>query len=125
MAWYRGLRKELQPAFKSLVAYAQSIDRSTRVSSAFRSNTEQRRLYRRFLAGQSQYPVAVPGTSLHERGQAIDLVSTPETLRRLGALWQRAGGTWGGESDPIHFEARGPMARKMVPMVVRSGNIKL
>lgn len=106
MSWSRGLRKDLLPAFNALVRIARSLDGSARVTSAYRSPAEQARLYRRYLAGLNQYPVAPPGRSLHEQGRAVDLVARPEVLRRLGALWEEAGGRWGGRfNDDIHFEA--------------------
>jgi len=87
------------------MAIATQLDAGARLTSAYRSRAEQTKLYRRFLAGQSSYPVAPPGYSKHEQGRAIDLVANEQTLRRLGAMWTRAGGRWGGERDPIHFEA--------------------
>jgi hypothetical protein len=75
------------------------------VSSVRRTRAEQARLYRRYLAGQSRFPAAPPGRSLHELGRAWDLVAPPEWLLYLGRVWQSWGGRWGGERDPIHFEA--------------------
>lgn len=117
-SWTLGLRSELIPWFEWIVSFVQYYDPSARVSSAYRSNSEQARLYRRFLAGLMPGPVAPPGLSLHEQGRAIDIwtVSGKETasinraLELGGAAWERVGGTWGGHfktvgSDPIHFEA--------------------
>ena len=104
-SWANGLHPQLRPHFEQLYALATRADPSARVTSAFRSNAEQTRLYRRYLAGQSKYPVAVPGTSYHEHGRAIDMVARPEVLRWLGGIWTSAGGKWGGEKDPIHFQA--------------------
>lgn len=105
MSWANGLHPALRPYFVELVRIAQRIDASARVTSARRSTAEQTRLYRRFLAGHSRFPAAPPGRSKHEYGRAIDVVAKPETLRRLGAIWQGWGGVWGGSQDPIHFEA--------------------
>lgn len=105
MNWANGLDARLRPYFVWLVQQAQRLDPDARVTSAYRSLAEQRRLYRRFLAGQSRFPVAPPGRSYHNYGRALDLVAKPEVLRRLGAVWQQMGGTWGGERDPIHFQA--------------------
>lgn len=87
------------------MAIATTLDPGARVTSAYRSRAEQTRLYRRFLAGLSKYPVAPPGRSKHEQGRALDIVARGDVLRRLGAMWQQAGGRWGGERDPIHFDA--------------------
>lgn len=105
MSWSDGLNPQLRPYFVWLYSKAVEWDRTARITSARRSRAEQERLYRRFLAGQSKYPVARPGTSRHEQGRAIDLIAAPEVLRRLGALWRSRGGRWGGEADPIHFDA--------------------
>lgn len=104
--WWRGLHPQLQGPFRQLFQLAQQLDPAARITSARRSSAEQRRLYRRFVAGKSRFPVAPPGTSKHEQGRAIDMVARPEVLRRLGAAWEAAGGRWGGRfNDPIHFEA--------------------
>jgi len=71
----------------------------------------QRRLYRRWINGQHPYPVLPPGRSQHEKGLAVDIWAPDDELKRLGAIWQRAGGIWGGTRDPIHFEAGGHMLR--------------
>lgn len=105
--WVRGLQPQLQRWFLWLFQIAQQRDPTARVSSARRSGVEQAKLYRRYLAGLSQYPVAPPGRSLHEQGRAIDIVARPETLRWLGQQWTTVGGKWGGSfgsPDPIHFE---------------------
>lgn len=105
MSWSRGLRRELRPYFERLFQIATQLDPAARITSAYRSRAEQERLYRRWLAGLSRFPAAPPGRSKHEKGRAIDLVAEPAVLRRLGAIWEAAGGTWGKEQDPIHFEA--------------------
>lgn len=118
-SWTQGLRSELVPWFEWILSYVQYYDPTARVSSAYRSNSEQSRLYRRFLAGLMPGPVAPPGLSLHEQGRAIDIytASGKETARimdaltRAGAAWEAQGGRWGGDFkgvgkyDPIHFEA--------------------
>lgn len=47
------------------------------VTSGLRSHASQERLYADKLAGRHDGPVAVPGTSDHERGQAIDVAFGP------------------------------------------------
>ncbi len=105
MSWGKGVHPILLPYFQWLVQQAQRLDSSARVTSAYRTRAEQTRLYRRYLAGLSRFPAAPPGRSKHEQGRAIDLIARDEVLRRLGAAWQQMGGRWGGERDPIHFEA--------------------
>lgn len=95
----------------ALRPYAEELLRlagpAAQVTSVRRSRRQQELLYRRFLAGQSQFPAAPPGTSKHERGLAFDVYSPDAALlRRLGAIWESWGGVWGGRfKDPIHFEA--------------------
>ncbi len=82
-----------------------------RVTSTVRTRSEQGRLYRRFLAGAAGYPVAPPGFSAHEYGEAFDLVVTPmEALGDVGATWLDWGGYW-GPGDAVHFELPGATAR--------------
>jgi len=105
VAWYSTLDRRYQRHFIALFNAARRLDPSARVTSTRRSTAEQTRLYRRWLAGQSRFPVARPGTSKHEKGLAVDLVARPEVLRRLGEAWERVGGRWGGRfNDEIHFE---------------------
>lgn len=106
MSWERGVNRQLLPWFQALFALAKRMDRSARITSSYRSRAEQIRLYRRYLAGQSRFPAAPPGHSMHQYGRAIDIVARPEVLRRLGELWEGVGGRWGGRvRDPIHFDA--------------------
>ena len=106
MNWANGIVPQLRPYFVALVQIAQRLDPGARVTSSRRSSTEQARLYRRWLAGKHKYPVAPPGRSKHEQGRAIDLIASERVLEQLGAIWEDAGGRWGGRfNDPIHFEA--------------------
>lgn len=119
MTWTQGLRADLIPWFKWIVSYVQYYDPTARVTSAFRSNSEQRRLYDRWSRGLMPGPVAPPGLSLHEQGRAIDVYTNNEhdyasinyALEQAGAAWESVGGRWGGhfkgtgKFDPIHFEA--------------------
>lgn len=50
--------------------------------------------------------MAPPGSSLHEKGRAFDMIGTAEELAHLGREWRKMGGVWGGRADPIHFEYR-------------------
>lgn len=78
--------------------------RSVKITSAKRSRAQQEVLYRNYLAGKSRFPAAKPGTSKHELGLAVDIVTSPESvLPLLGAWWNAIGGRW-FSSDPIHFE---------------------
>ena len=79
---------------------------SARVTSTIRTYMQQKRLFRRWLAGLSPFPAAPPGRSMHELGRAFDLGGLDASeLATLGATWESWGGVWGGRfGDPIHFE---------------------
>ena len=78
-----------------------------RVTSSYRSYSEQWMLWRRYLNGQSRYPAAPPGRSWHNYGRAWDVDDAdPRQLQEMGMIWESWGGRWGGRfGDPIHFEA--------------------
>jgi hypothetical protein len=101
----------LQPGAIALVAEARDAGLSPVVTSTRRTYAEQKRLYEKFLAGQSQYPASPPGVGSHEFGWAFDMVVSPmDYLDDLGDLWESWGGTWGGNwrnPDRIHFELKG------------------
>lgn len=112
-----GLIPQLQPFAQALIRYAGASGMAPRVTSTRRSSSEQLRLYRNFLSGHSQYPVAPPGTSAHEFGFAFDMLTNyAEYLPRLGQVWESWGGVWGGRfKDPIHFEFPGFKSRPFTP----------
>ena len=98
---------ELQPFARALVDAAGAARLQPRITSTVRTRSEQRRLYNRFLAGQSGYPVVPPGFSAHEYGLAFDMVVSPmEALADVGYTWQQWGGAWSGK-DAVHFELPG------------------
>jgi len=101
------LVEELQGPANDLVLAAGRAGLVPRITSTVRSNSEQRRLYARFLAGEAGYPVAPPGYSSHEYGLAFDMVVSPmEALADVGYTWQQWGGGW-NPADAVHFELPG------------------
>ena len=100
---------ELQPFARDLVDAAGAAGLQPRVTSTRRSYSEQRRLYSRYLAGISGYPVAPPGHSAHEYGWAFDMVVSPmSALSDVGDYWEQKGGVWGGHyGDEVNFEYPG------------------
>lgn len=100
MSWSSGLRPWLRPYAEALVSYFPGL----RVTSVYRSRTEQMRLWRN--RANNPYPVAPPGSSRHEYRLAWDMVGPIEQLRQAGRIWNAAGGHW-SEHDAIHFEYRG------------------
>lgn len=111
--------EELDPRFQPWARWLVEQAQGALITSTYRRPRQQARLYRRFLAGLHPFPVLPPGESLHERGLAIDLWADSEELRRLGAIWRKAGGVWGGTQDPIHFEPGPAMLRRSLPHAVR------
>jgi len=104
----------LDPRFEPWAEWLLRQSRSAQVTGGYRRPVLQARLYRRFLAGTHPYPVLPPGRSMHEKGLAVDLIADDAELWRLGAIWRRAGGVWGAEGDPIHFEAGRTMLGRAV-----------
>ncbi len=110
--WDTGLVPELRDAAQYLLQEASRAGLQPRITSAFRSYSQQTRLYRRFLRGQSRFPALPPGSSAHEYGEAFDMVVSPEAyLADVGAFWTSLGGAWGSTADPVHFELPGASAR--------------
>src|SRR5260370_562097 len=102
---------ELQRFASDLVHAAGRAGLQPRLTSTIRTRSEQRRLFNRFLAGQAGYPVAPPGFSAHEYGEAFDLVVAPmEALADVGYTWQQWGGGW-NPADAVNFELPGATAR--------------
>lgn len=101
------LQPGIQPYARYLVAIAGYYGLGpVSVNSVFRSRRDQELLYSRYQRGLSQYPVAPPGTSLHEQRRAFDMNvrqggRSPEQAW-LGRVWQSWGGKWSPQ-DPIHF----------------------
>jgi hypothetical protein len=98
VSWTSGLQPWLRPYAEHLVRHFPAL----RVTSVYRSFTEQLALYRN--RARNPYPVAPPGSSKHNYGLAWDMVGPRQQLENAGRVWQSWGGTWGGQADPIHFE---------------------
>jgi hypothetical protein len=92
----------LAPALRAaVVRAAQLLGRPIPITSGFRTGAEQRALWSRRT--DNPYPVAAPGTSMHERGLAIDV---PAGLAaELAVVGPRAGLCQRyPRTDPVHFE---------------------
>jgi len=109
------LDPRFKPAADAWMQYLRAIDGRFVITSSRRTPAQQAQLYERMTekkaAGLPYFTTLAPGTSLHERGLAIDVArfgrdaASDELLRQAGATWRGLGGTWGGESDPVHFGA--------------------
>jgi hypothetical protein len=106
------LNPDLADFARALVDAAGAAGLLPRVTSTLRTRSQQARLYRGFLANPGRaYPVAPPGYSAHEYGEAFDLVVTPmEALADVGYTWQQWGGGW-NPADAVHFELPGASER--------------
>jgi hypothetical protein len=94
-------RNGLAPSLVAVLARAEELfGQPILVSSGYRSPDSQRRLWER--RATNPYPVAPPGTSLHERGLAIDVPL--HQVAGLAAVGPRAGLCHPlPEVDPVHF----------------------
>lgn len=95
---FSGLRPWLRPYAEALVSLFPGLT----VTSVYRSRTKQIKLWRN--RARNRYPVAPPGSSMHERGRAWDMVGPSDQLRAAGRVWRSWGGRW-SPRDEIHFEA--------------------
>ena len=94
---------------RNLPRVARSQGFEARVTSGFRTRKKQQELYTNWKNGYSPLPAARPGTSDHEVGMAIDVVST--NTDKLVALLTAAGLFWAGKDDPVHFSLLSPKSK--------------
>jgi len=81
---------------------------SVTITSKFRSIKKQKQLWDKFQRGESRFPAARPGFSMHNYGFAFDAVVTRGgTQRDLGEIASRHGLIWAGPKDRVHFDAFG------------------
>ena len=97
-----GATKGLAAAMRAALARAeQLLGRPVPITSGFRSAEAQAQLYANRAA--NPYPVAPPGSSMHERGLAVDVPA--DFVPQLLAVAPRAGLCQPYPADdPIHFE---------------------
>jgi hypothetical protein len=97
-----GSTNGLAPAMRAALARAeQLLGQPVPITSGFRSTAQQAALYANRAA--NPYPVAAPGTSMHERGLAVDVpVSFVATLARVAPQVGLCHPF--PQSDPVHFE---------------------
>lgn len=116
-----GLHPALAAIKRNLPGVAREMGFQARVTSGYRSRAKQAWLYNRWLQGLQEYPVAPPGTSDHEKGLALDVVSTnPDALV---SLLTEVGLFWAGPSDPVHFSLvshQGPAQAQIEPVRQKS-----
>jgi hypothetical protein len=102
------LDERFAPFAQWFVETARSDGYEIVVTSTRRSVQQQEVLWEEFQAGGRDLPALPPNRSLHVRGLAFDCVVAGNyrgpLQAELGQLWQLVGGTWGGQSDPVHFQ---------------------
>lgn len=100
-----GLQPWLKGPIEWLVYVAAHNGLQPQISSTYRSESEQRRLYEAYLRGSARFPAAPPGRSYHQFGRAADIILNQDWgYPALGALWIQMGGNWWA-ADRIHFQA--------------------
>ena len=78
-------------------AYQEKYGKPLPITSGVRTTEQQAAL----AAGGNKYPVAKPGTSKHEFGNAVDIsASVPESFLKQFGLFRPH-----GAKDPVHYEA--------------------
>ena len=108
----RCLDRRFRPMAERLLRVARKFG-PYRVTSSCRTQEQQERLYRDWLGGLNEFPVAKPGHSAHQVGLAVDISRKDMDpfqdlfLHVLGASWREIDPSfvW-SETDPIHFEWR-------------------
>lgn len=98
----------LRKIARNLPRVAASQGFSVRITSGWRSYSTQAKLYRDYVNGVAAYPANPPGQSKHEKGLALDILST--NTDALVGLLTSIGLVWAGPADPIHFEMPGKIA---------------
>jgi hypothetical protein len=97
-----GSREGLAPAMKAALARAeQLLGHPISITSGYRSRQDQERLFAN--RANNPYPVAPPGSSMHEQGLAVDV--SPGAVPDVARVGPRSGLCHPfPEADPVHFE---------------------
>ncbi len=109
---------ELAARVRAMAATLSARGITIRVISGFRSYASQSALYA--ARARNPNPVAAPGTSKHESGNAVDLSVVGGTWAQVGAAGEALGLRWGGrfsKPDPGHFELASGAARSDASML--------
>lgn len=95
----------LVPQVLRAIAWARKNGWAGGITSGFRSFAEQSALYAN--RANNPNPVALPGTSNHESGQAVDVSDNMGFLRAMGSAPLNSRLIWYGPGDPPHFSITG------------------
>jgi hypothetical protein len=93
------------PSWRAAVAEAKAAGIAVGISSAFRDNADQERLYAGFKAGTPGFnPADPPGWSKHQAGNAVDgAFKTTAERERFATIAARHGWTRPISREPWHF----------------------
>jgi hypothetical protein len=104
---YEGLDSKVKEDFlKMATDYHKQTGEKVKLTSAFRTREDQERL-KANEANNSGRPVAEPGTSLHEKGKAIDIDTEQAKKIKAMGLHEKYGFANDVPKDPVHFYKKG------------------
>ena len=109
---FKKMQPKMQEASIDLIDYAMAHGYTVKVNSTYRSNAAQRKLHEK-----DPVLAATPGTSMHERGLAIDIrvldgngKKSKAAHKMLGDYWQSQGYNWLGtrknNPEDWHYDMR-------------------
>ena len=133
---FQRLNPAMQDKLISAAKELQGSGKKLKLNSAVRSSEKQKQLYDDYVSGKSKLPAALPGTSLHEKGLAVDIqnyddAQVLEVLRRNGLvnpiagdkphfiMGARTGGVFSGPESGYNVELHGKEA--IVPLASSQG----
>ena len=100
---------------KAATEFFQRTGKKVIVNSGKRSTERQAQLYDAYIHGRSPYPAARPGTSMHEKGLAVDIdVNQAAMMDQLGIL-RKYGLDRPVQGDPVHIQLSGSPAEEKGP----------
>ena len=102
----RGLHPEVRERAEIALEWAEHFGIPVRVTSTFRTWTDQLELRNRWLAGKSRFPANAPGDSSHNYGLSWDSVVSPQHQDLWNRIRQFVGFAVPG-NDLIHAEVPG------------------
>ncbi len=104
---YEGLDSKVKEDFlKMATDYHKQTGEKIKLTSALRTREDQERL-KANEANNSGRPVAAPGTSLHEKGKAIDIDTEQAKKIKAMGLHEKYGFANDVPKDPVHFYKKG------------------
>jgi len=101
-----GVNAQLADAVsKATAEYKQVTGKTATITSGVREREKQERMYNEYVAGgRKGKPVAPPGNSKHETGNAVDInQADADAMARMGIL-QKYGLNRPVANDPVHIE---------------------